>query len=404
MARLGLWGALARAAAAAAAAGARRQQQPQQRRGLAAGAALHHQLHHHPPRRAMLYVPGSDERKLRKARARPRRRAAGARVVGAGCAAHGRRRGGANGRTARARRAQALAGVAADCVVMDCEDGVAPAAKADAREAIARALDGAPPALGGEAAVRINPPSSGALAEDDLAAVLGARALPDALVVPKVEGPDDVAWIFDRVARELSRRGAPPRRVGGGPGPLALVTMCESAVALLDLRRTFEAALARGGAGGAALQLQAAILGGDDLAASLGATRSADNGELAHARGQFLLTCRAMQLQAIDIVNIDLSEAGLRALAAEARQAALQGWSGKQVIHPKQVSIVADAFSPTDAQVAAAVKLVAAAREQSAAGRGAFLFEGRMIDAPTVLQARNVLALAERLDQQAANE
>lgn len=70
----------------------------------------------------------------------------------------------------------------------------------------------------------------------------------------------------------------------------------------LPHRHSFQAALSYGSPG--PLQLQACILGGDDMAASLGATRSADNAELAHARGQFLLTCRAMQVQAIDIVKV----------------------------------------------------------------------------------------------------
>lgn len=67
-------------------------------------------------------------------------------------------------------------------------------------------------------------------------------------------------------------------------------------------RETFRAGLQYSTTG--QLQLQACILGGDDLAASLGAARSADNTELAHARGLFLLTCRAMQVQAIDIVKV----------------------------------------------------------------------------------------------------
>jgi hypothetical protein len=98
-----------------------------------------------------------------------------------------------------------------------------------------------------EAAVRINPVSSG-MAGDDLAAVLSAKRLPNALVLPKVEGPDEVHWLMDRaqqlLAKQLQRQQLGQ---GGGSGggsdsvharqqPLALVTMCESAMALLDLR------------------------------------------------------------------------------------------------------------------------------------------------------------------------
>ncbi|WIA09792.1 hypothetical protein OEZ85_009167 [Tetradesmus obliquus] len=320
----------------------------------------------------MLYVPGTAERKLRKAATE----------------------------------------ISVDSIVMDCEDGVALNMKDVARATIALMLDDLDFCPSSEAAVRINPVSSG-MAADDLVAVLSAKRVPDALVVPKVEGPDEVHWLVDRVQQLLAKqrqRQQLGQGSGGGEGsgsrqgrqlPLALVTMCESAMALLDLRHTFEAALSYGAPG--PLQLQACILGGDDMAASLGATRSADNGELAYARGQFLVTCRAMQVQAIDIVKIDLSEAGMRGLAAEARQAALAGWSGKQVIHPKQVPVVQVAFSPSAADVQAAMRLLTAYTEHQRQGQGAFIFEGKMIDAPTVLQARNVLALADRFEPSGAD-
>jgi citrate lyase beta subunit len=94
-----------------------------------------------------------------------------------------------------------------------------------------------------EAAVRINPVSSG-MAGDDLAAVLSAKRLPNALVVPKVEGPDEVHWVMDRVQQLLGKQrqrqqlgqGSNNEEGGQQQQPLALVTMCESALALLDLR------------------------------------------------------------------------------------------------------------------------------------------------------------------------
>eukprot|EP00775_Hariotina_reticulata_P002992 gene2992-3275_t len=172
-----------------------------------------------------------------------------------------------------------------------------------------------------------------------------------------------------------------------------------SGLAEEDLRAVLETFKAAFGYGPSApLQLQACILGGDDMAASLGATRSSSNRELSFARGQFLLTCRAAQVQAIDIVKIDLSEAGMQALAAEAKQAAQEGFSGKQVIHPKQVPVVQSAFSPATADIEAAMQLIQAYQDHQQQGQGAFVYQGRMIDAPTVLQARNVLALAERLE------
>lgn len=104
---------------------------------------------------------------------------------------------------------------------------------------------------GSEAAVRINPVSSG-LAEDDLAAVLSAKRLPDALVVPKVESQDEVHWVLDRVQTLISS-GRQRRLIGDSNGssggsngsggqeqqwrrPMAFIPMCEGALSLLNLR------------------------------------------------------------------------------------------------------------------------------------------------------------------------
>eukprot|EP00882_Tetradesmus_deserticola_P030245 GHRQ01033944.1.p1 GENE.GHRQ01033944.1~~GHRQ01033944.1.p1 ORF type:complete len:116 (+),score=52.86 GHRQ01033944.1:242-589(+) len=97
----------------------------------------------------------------------------------------------------------------------------------------------------GEAAVRINPVSSG-MAADDLAAVLSAKRLPHALVVPKVESPDEVHWLMQQAQQVLAQqpqrqqlgrdRSSDSNRVHARQPPLALITMCESARALLDLR------------------------------------------------------------------------------------------------------------------------------------------------------------------------
>lgn len=101
--------------------------------------------------------------------------------------------------------------------------------------------------VSGEVAVRINPVSS-SLAADDLAAVLSARRLPNALVVPKVETPDDVHWVFDQVQQLLSKRPVRQQQGRGSTAdgdrvqksdrqePMAFIPMCESAMALFNLR------------------------------------------------------------------------------------------------------------------------------------------------------------------------
>mmetsp|Transcript_22957 Transcript_22957/g.57828 ORF Transcript_22957/g.57828 Transcript_22957/m.57828 type:complete len:343 (+) Transcript_22957:227-1255(+) len=296
------------------------------------------------PRRALLYMPADNERKVSKA----------AREIDV------------------------------DVVCIDCEDAVALTQKEAARNKVAEYL--ATMDFGrSERAVRINSLSSG-VAEADLEAVLRGPVLPDAIVIPKVDSAADlhhiVAMILDLAAQHPAGE------------PIKLITMCESAYGLLHLREVLEAAAGLGllGGAGAALRLEAAILGGDDFAASVGATRSAGSRELLFARQCFLTHCHAYGIQPIDIVQINYKDDEL--LATEAADGSAMGFEGKQVIHPRQVPIVQAHFSPSEAVVAAAEELVAAFGAHQATGAGTFVFKGQMIDNPTMLQARNVLARA----------
>lgn len=310
-------------------------------RGLLTGAAPSSET----PRRALLYTPGSDERKCSKAATQ----------------------------------------LDADVVVLDCEDGVAMNKKQDARHTIARLLTELDFGRS-ERAVRINPPRTD-LAEDDLHALVGAPAplaRLQALVAPKINSVGDVEWLFERV------------RLLGGPAlkdmprPPALVLMCESAVGLLNLRSILEACRDAQ----APLRVEACILGGDDMAASICAQRTRGSQELLFARQQTVLTCRAYGVQPIDIVQINFQDQQL--LQEESREGASMGFAGKQVIHPAQVQPVQAAFSPSAEQLDWAVQLVAAFEAHQGEGRGAFVFNGHMIDMPTLLQAKNLLALAAR--------
>ena len=163
---------------------------------------------------------------------------------------------------------------------------------------------------------------------------------------------------------------------------------------LLNLRETLEAALHLGllGHRGSPLHLEACILGGDDFAASVGATRTTGSLELLYARQCFLTHCHAYGIQPLDIVQINYRD--LELLRHEATEGAQMGFEGKQVIHPGQVPVVQEVFSPSEGAVAGARELVEAFLEHQGTGTGTFVFKGQMIDNPTVLQARNTLARA----------
>jgi citrate lyase beta subunit len=136
--------------------------------------------------------------------------------------------------------------------------------------------------------------------------------------------------------------------------------------------------------------LAALMFGAEDLAGDLGAVRTREGAEVAWARGAVVTAAAAAGLQAIDTVFVDLNdEPGLR---AESEAACRMGYAGKMAIHPKQVPVIAAAFTPTDEEIARARRLVEAHARHQAAGTGVFSLDGRMVDWPMVRAARRVLA------------
>ncbi|MDK1029458.1 MAG: aldolase/citrate lyase family protein, partial [Anaerolineae bacterium] len=135
------------------------------------------------------------------------------------------------------------------------------------------------------------------------------------------------------------------------------------------------------------------IFGGEDFAASIGATRTAEALELLYARQAVVVACAAHDLQAIDIVTIDFKD--LEKVRREAEIGAGFGYSGKQVIHPNQVAPVQAAFTPDDESIASAKRLVAAFETHQKEGKGAFALDGQMIDMPLLKNAEKVLARAK---------
>ena len=288
------------------------------------------------PRRALLYVPGDQERKIVKA-----------------------------------------AGLEVDSVCLDLEDGVAWPRKAAARSLVARLL-GDLAFRAGERLVRIHAPTGpdGGLAAQDLAAVLPAR--PDGIVMPKVEAAWQVQWVAYRLQQAEEAHGWPA-------GSLRLLAILETARGLVQ-----RDAIAR-----STPRLDALVFGAEDYTADIGATRTPSNQEVLYARQAVVATAKAHDLQALDIVYIRYKD--LDGLAREARQAAAWGFDGKQVIHPAQVPVVQAAFTPSDEDIAAAQKVLEAYERAKAQGLGVVGLEGKMIDMPMVKAARRVLARAGRL-------
>ena len=250
------------------------------------------------------------------------------------------------------------ASLPADEVVIDLEDSVAPAMKGEARELVAATLEGG--ALSDvEVAVRVNAIESPWFADDVSELVGRAGARIGSLVVPKVENPRDVA----RVAGLLDS-------LGEAAGAVGLQALVETAPGLLAV----------GAIASASPRLQTLILGYADLAASLGRPPESDQpGLWLHAQDTLLVAARAFGLQAIDGPYLAIrDDQGLRERVERVRAL---GFDGKWAVHPGQLTVINEAFTPPAAELERA-RAIVAALDQAAGdeGRGAVELNGEMID------------------------
>jgi len=257
-----------------------------------------------------------------------------------------------------------------DCICMDMEDGVAVNRKAEARATIAKALQELDFGKS-EKLARINSVGSG-WEKDDIAAVLPHH--PDGIVIPKIESLGQIKWGSEIIEAAELRYGWPINSV-------RMLVGVETAKGILNLREIASHP-----------RLDGIIFGGEDFAASVGATRSRDATELLYARQAVVVACAAFGLQAIDIVTIDFKN--LEVVRAEAEFGARLGYSGKQIIHPAQVEPVQSAFTPNDEAIAYAKRIVESFEASQKEGRGAFALDGKMIDMPLLKNARKVLERA----------
>jgi len=258
-----------------------------------------------------------------------------------------------------------------DSICMDMEDGAAVSKKAEARVTIVKALQELDFGKS-EKLVRINSIGSG-WEREDIDAVLPYR--PDGIVIPKVESFEQVEWASKIMEAAELKHGWPINSI-------RILIGIETAKGILNLK---EIALHP--------RLDAIIFGGEDFAASIGATRTREAVELLYARQAVVVACSAYELQAIDIVSIDYKD--LEALRIESEFGAQLGYGGKQIIHPAQVEPVQTAFTPDDESVAHAKRIVETFEASQKEGKGAYSLDGKMIDMPLLKNAQKVLARAK---------
>ena len=267
-------------------------------------------------------------------------------------------------------------GLDADSLVLDLEDAVTPEDKDSARECVARWLAEADFAAR-ERVVRINPLES-PWGRADLERTMQAGV--DAYLVPKLRSRADVEAI-DQIVSELETRFDRPR---GQVKLLLLGTETPQGALNVDSLATVD-------------RVDALSWGAEDLSAELGATRNRDEqGEylevFRYCRVRTLLAAAACGVQAIDTVYVDIAD--LEGLRRECVEGAWMGFTGKMTIHPSQIEVVNEVFTPSAAEIEESRELIAAFEENRAQGRMAFRFRGQMVDVPHLVRAQKVLERA----------
>lgn len=280
------------------------------------------------PRRSVLYMPGSNARALEKA-----------------------------------------ATLACDGLILDLEDAVAPEAKEAARDQVSAAA--AARRFGKrEVVIRVNGLETPWFRADMAAAV---KATPDAVLVPKISSPGDLAFVHG-VMEDL----------GAAPG-LSLWAMMETPLAMFRADQI-------AGSGG---RLRCLVMGTNDIVKELNGLHTPGREAVMTSLGLSVLAARAFGLVILDGVYNDIDNtAGLEAVCAQGRA---MGFDGKTLIHPSQIDPCNRAFAPSDAEVAAARKIIAAFALPENKGKGAISLDGRMVELLHAEIAGRTVALAEAI-------
>jgi len=269
--------------------------------------------------------------------------------------------------------------LSADSLILDLEDSVTPDNKTAARTAVCEWLQKED--FGHkERLVRINPQDS-PWGREDLEVIMEAK--PDGLVLPKVITRANVDAI-DQVVSSLEREYESEE---GGTSLILIGTEVPEAVFHLHEMAKNE-------------RVQGVTWGAEDLSGVLGsrAKRDAQGNYLevfSFVRSTCLLAAAAAGVQPIDAVYVDFKDP--KGLKKECNTAADMGFTGKITIHPDQIDIVNEVFTPSQELIDEAHALIAAFKENETEGRMAFSFKGQMVDVPHLNRAKNVIALAAKL-------
>lgn len=249
----------------------------------------------------------------------------------------------------------------ADAVVIDCEDATPPGAKADGR-AIARRLGAELAAAGAMPYTRVNGVDTEWFAADVTEGLAPELA---GILVPMVETVGGVETVVEALD-------------AAGFSHLSIIAGLETGLGVADARQLLTHP-----------RITGAYFGAEDYIADLGGRRTTSNVEVLVARSAVALAGRLAGVPVLDQVVTDFRDDDR--FTAEADEACSMGFAGKLCIHPNQVPLANAAFTPTEEELARAVRLIEAYEAASASGIAAIDFEGQMVDEPVATQARRLI-------------
>jgi len=262
----------------------------------------------------------------------------------------------------------------ADGLIIDLEDSIPAGEKDQARSMLADVVDRlAKPGLC-DLLVRINQPLELAVRDIEAAVIPNVAGL----AISKVEGPEHIRLLDELVSRLEAARGL-------APGGIRFLGSIEAPGPLFRAEATATASK----------RLVGMSLGTEDYATAIGGVPSED--VMLVPKQMVLQAARAAGKMAFGTMGSVAGFSDLEAYASGARRAASFGFSGSPCIHPSQVPILNEAFTPSQDEIAQAEKIVAVDREFADRGRGSFSVEGKMIDVPIVERAEALLAKARAI-------
>ena len=264
----------------------------------------------------------------------------------------------------------------ADTIALDNEDAVQPGDKDAARILIRSYLESLRGNHPVELAVRINDVTT-PYWQDDIKGIIPGQ--PDAIIIPKVERPEDIVLVHELVSKIEAECGLP---IGG----IKFLPILETA---LGIENAFLIASTTTG------RLDGIMMGGEDLVTSLGGLRTKESREIEYARCRVVCACRACGLNPIDTVYPDVED--IDGMIADTKYSRQIGYVGRAVISPRHVPYANEVYSPSEADILYAREVLEAYEEGRRQGKGAVSLHGKMIDAPMIPRAMQVLEIAKMI-------